>query len=160
MNFYKSNVDHDKYELILEDNDQVMKMHYGGADFYWTMLDYTDDNNFNVTVDDGELFLDLNRIFIESKKLEPSFVVNDTIEWLSDAREAEVSSKVIIKKNDDSINIKFVRNPKDIFGMMSRGCFISFCMNGSSHQDVAYAFSRMFIKYRNLEVDGEKKLIK
>ena len=79
---------------------------------------------------------------------------------MSEAREPEVCSKVVIKKSDDSIDIRFVRNPEDIFGMMARGCFISFCMSGSSHQEVAYLFSDIFIKYRNLEVEGEKKLIK
>ena len=160
MNFYKRIVENDKYELVLEnDNGQSMKMHYGGADFYWTMTDYEDDNNFKVTEDDGELFLDLNKLFVLGKKKDPNFV-SDTIEWVSEAREPEVCSKVVIKKSDGSIDIRFVRNPEDIFGMMARGCFISFCMSGSSHQEVAYLFSDIFIKYRNLEVAGEKKLIK
>ena len=160
MNFYKRIVENDKYELVLEnDNGQSMKMHYGGADFYWTMTDYEDDNNFKVTEDDGELFLDLNKLFVLGKKKDPNFV-SDTIEWVSEAREPEVCSKVVIKKSDGSIDIRFVRNPEDIFGMMARGCLISFCMSGSSHQEVAYLFSDIFIKYRNLEVEGEKKLIK
>ncbi len=160
MNFYKRKIENDKYELVLEnENGQSMKMHYGGADFYWTMIDYEDDNNFKVTEDDGELFLDLNKVFIEGKKKDPNFV-SDTIEWVSEAREPEVCSKVVIKKSDDSIDIRFVRNPEDIFGMMARGCFISFCMSGSSHQEVAYLFSDIFIKYRNLMVEDDKKLIK
>ena len=160
MNFYKRNVDNDKYELVLEnDNGQMMKMHYGGADFYWTMIDYEDDNNFKVTEEDGELFFDLNKLFVLGEKNDPNFVT-DTIEWVSEAREPEVCSKVIIKKSDDSIDIKFVRNPEDIFGMMARGCFISFCMSGSAHQEVAYLFSDIFIKYRNLVVEDDKKLIK
>ena len=160
MNFYKRIVENDKYELVLEnDNGQSMKMHYGGADFYWTMTDYEDDNNFKVTEDDGELFLDLNKLFVLGKKKDPNFV-SDTIEWVSEAREPEVCSKVVIKKSDDSIDIRFVRNPEDIFGMMARGCFISFCMSGSSHQEVAYLFSDIFIKYRSLVVEDDKKLIK
>lgn len=40
MNFYKRMIENDKYELVLEnDNGQSMKMHYGGADFYWTMTE-------------------------------------------------------------------------------------------------------------------------
>ena len=160
MNFYKRNVDNDKYELVLEnDNGQSMKMHYGGADFYWTMIDYEDDNNFKVTEEDGELFFDLNKLFVLGEKKDPNFVT-DTIEWVSEAREPEVCSKVVIKKSDDSIDINFVRNPEDIFGMMARGCFISFCMSGSAHQEVAYLFSDIFIKYRSLVVEDDKKLIK
>ena len=160
MNFYKRMIENDKYELVLEnDNDQSMKMHYGGADFYWTMTDYEDDNLFSVSLEDGELYLDLMRIFTEGKKKDPSFV-GDSIEWISDAREPEICSKVVLDKKDDSIDIKFVRNPNDIYGMMARGCFISFCMFGSSHQEVAYLFSDIFVKYRNLKVDGDKKLIK
>ena len=108
MNFYKRIVENDKYELVLEnDNGQSMKMHYGGADFYWTMTDYEDDNNFKVTEDDGELFLDLNKLFILGKKKDPNFVT-DTIEWVSEAREPEVCSKVIIKKNVIIINENFI----------------------------------------------------
>lgn len=160
MKFYKRMIDDERYELVLEnEKGQSMKMHYGGADYYWTMTDYEDDNLFRVTIDDGELFLDLMNIFIEGKKVDPKFV-DDSIEWISEAREPEISSKVVINKNNDSIDIKFVRNPEDIFGMMARGCFISFCMSGSSHQSVAYLFSKMHIKYRNLKVEGDKKLIK
>lgn len=160
MNFYKRMIDDEKYELVLEnDNGQMMKMHYGGADFYWTMIDYEDNNNFKVTPDDGELFFDLNKLFVLGKKKDPNFV-SDTIEWVSEAREPEICSKVVIKKSEDSIDIRFVRNPEDIFGMMARGCFISFCMSGSSHQKVAYLFSDIFIKYRNLVVEEEKELIK
>ena len=160
MKFYKRMIDDEKYELVLEnDNGQSMKMHYGGADFYWTMTDYEDNNNFKVTSDDGELFFDLNKLFILGKKKDPNFVT-DTIEWVSEAREPEVCSKVVIKKSDDSIDIKFVRNPEDIFGMMARGCFISFCMSGSSHQEVAYLFSDRFTIYRSLVVEDDKKLIK
>ena len=160
MDFYKKMIDDERYELVLKnDNGQSMKMHYGGADYYWTMTDYQDDNLFRVSIDDGELYLDLMNIFKEGNKVDPNFVSN-SIEWVSEAREADVCSKVVINKSDDSIDIKFVRNPEDIFGIMARGCFISFCMSGSSHQDVAYLFSKMHIKYRDLVVDSDKKLIK
>ena len=160
MKFYKKMIDNDKYELVLEnDNGQSMKMHYGGADFYWSMPDYQDDNLFSVTLNDGELFLDLMKLFKEGKKIDPNFV-GESIEWVSDAREPETCSKVILDRKDESIDIRFVRNPKDIYGMMSKSCFISFCMSGSSHQDVAYLFSKIFIKYRKLVVDKDKKLIR
>lgn len=161
MNFYKRMIDVERYELVLEnENGQSMKMHFGGADYYWTMTDYVDENMFSITEDDGELYLDMNDIFMKAKKCDPKFVKNDTIEWVSEAREPEISSKVVIKKTPNSVDVQFVRNSEDIFGMMARGCYISFCMSGSSHQEVAYLFSKMHVKYRNLVVDGEKKLIK
>jgi len=163
MEISKVMIDNDRYELLVHNGEQHFSMHFGGADFYWSLEDYYEENEFVISKEDKELFSLLRNLFGEIKKHDDKFrplLKNNTFEWISEAREPEISNKLVIVHEEEKFTIRFVQNPNDTWG--AGMCLISFCMSGSwQNQTIAHAFSSMFIGYRDkLAIDRNKIKIK
>lgn len=156
MKIYKNTLDNNRYELILEnDKNEVFKICYGGADLYWSMSDYHENNRFNITPEDGTFYSDLENLFKLIQKCDDEYnrlLNGNCFEWLSEAYGLpEYAHKLLIKKEQDSFSIEFIRNP-DNFSPINT-CYISFCLSGSRNQRIANAFSTMFLQYQNYDID-------
>ena len=134
---------------IINDNGSAFLMHFGGADFYWTMSDYYDGNQFIIDKN-NPLFKPLSKVFKIIRRKDVKWeqtLKNNSFEWISEAAGLlEDKSKLCITDNSESFSVQFVRNPKDVYGHITNICSISFCMSGSRNPDIAYAFSNMFVQ--------------
>lgn len=164
MEIYKNITIDNKEELILKNSkNQSFKIHYGGADLYWSMSEYEEDNMFIITKEDEIFYLQLEKIFEIIKECDNPYhrtLNNNCFEWLSEAYGTEVEAhKLLIKKENDNFYIKFIRNPNNFSPIDT--CFISFCLSGSRNQTIANAFSIMFLEYKYYNKnDINKKVLK
>lgn len=152
MKIYKNVITDDKYELIFEnDEKEIFKIHYGGADLYWTMINYRDGNRFQITEAEEIVYYQLQALFKEIEKSDIPYnkaLNNGCFEWLSEAYGIpEEAHKLLITKDETSFNIEFIRNPNNF--IPSHICPICFCLSGSRNPDIACAFSLMFLQYKN-----------
>ncbi len=135
---------------VINDNGSQFHMEFGGADFYYIMNDYYDGNEFIIDKN-NPLYIPLKKVFQVIKKKDDkweSTLKNNVFTWYSEAYGIiEEHSSLQIINNEDAFIISFIRSPKDIMGRATKSCYISFCMSGSRHQDIAYAFSSMFINF-------------
>jgi len=163
MEIKKNIINQHKYEIILsnEKND-AFSILYGGADLYWTMEDYYDENEFIVTEKDIPFYNQLTNLFKIIKKYDKHNLLlkENCFEWISDAYGLkEDAHKLTITKNNNTFIIKFIQNRNNFFCMKDI-CAISFCLSGSNHQEIANAFSLMFLEYkddRKVKVKSLKK---
>ena len=149
----------DNYRYIIKvenDEGQMFEMEYGGADFYWNMLKYSENNKFIVTKQDQVLYKQLQYLFKVIKKCSKedpylNILKDNTFIWTSEAAGLlEDNNKLMITENTDNFVIHFWQNPKDYFNFGS--CFVSFNLSGSICSKVAHAFSKVFLEYLNSEV--------
>lgn len=152
MKIYKNINTDNKYEIIFEnDEKEIFKIHYGGADLYWTMINYRDGNKFQVAETDKMIYYQLQELFKEIENNDFPYnktLNNNCFEWLSEAYGIpEEAHKLLITKNEDSFIIEFIRNPNNF--LSSDFCPICFCLNGSRNSSIASAFSLMFLQYKS-----------
>ena len=128
---------------------------FGGADLYWCLDDYKEDNEFIIDKEDKYWFSLFNFLFTEIKKVDDKFdptIKENTFEWISDAHGVpEEANKLRITLEIDRCIIKFIRNPLRPFSM----CAISFCPSGSRYNRIVQLFTMMFI--RLCEMDNNYK---
>lgn len=164
MEIYKNVFEDGRYELVLKNEcNQVFDIHYGGADLYWSMSDYCEDNEFVVTPLDGLFYIQLEEVFEKIYKCDEPYnrlFFDNCFVWFSEAYGIpEEAHKLLITKNDNCFCIRFVRNQYNF--SPSNTCFISFCLSGSRNQEIANAFSMMLLEYRNYDSGRiNKKVLK
>ncbi len=151
-------LDKERYIIIVENDDgESFEMEYGGADFYWNMLEFTGNNKFVITKKEQVLYRQLQYLFRIIKKCSKenpylNILKDNTFTWTSEAAGLlEDNNKLLITENADNYVIHFWQNPKNYFNFGS--CFVSFNLSGSICPKVAHAFSEVFLEYRNCEVD-------
>lgn len=157
IQIYRHSLPNNKFEIIIQNElGQEFKIHFGGADLYWSMADYVPNNRFTVTKEDL-LYNQLDNIFtiaLENDK-NHKLITENCLEWKSEAYGQEDSAhRLLITKNQNDYFIEFIRNPEDF--SPENTCYISFCLNGSSNQTIASAFSKMFLEYKNYDIDKLK----
>lgn len=162
MEIYKNITIDNKYELVLKNaKNEMFKIHYGGADLYWSMSEYHDNNGFVITQEDGIFYLQLEKIFKLIEECDNPYdrlLNNNCFEWLSESYgQREDANKLLIKKENNSFHIKFIRNPNNFSPVDT--CFISFCLSGSRNQEIANAFSTMFLEYRDYNPNNSNKKV-
>lgn len=153
--------ENNKYIIRLLNNNDEMQMSFEGMDFYFTMFNYHNNNQFIIDKD-NELYIYFEHLFIDIKLNDKSYdkmLNNNQFVWVSeDYGEYKDANKLIITKAYESYIIQFYNNPNKIFGN-SKICPICFCLSGSKNQNIANAFAVMF---NNIifEKYGSKKIIK
>lgn len=134
---------------ITNDKNQMFMIHYGGADLFWTMFNYQENNEFIITNDQHQFFDSLGNLFQEIEEYDNEKLLNNNVFiWIGESDKPDVCSKLQIKKNEDSFVINFIRNPLDFASQFCNRCIINFCLCGSRNQQIAYAFSSMLINYK------------
>ena len=151
-------LDIERYIIIVENDDgESFEMEYGGADFYWNMLKYTENNKFVITKKEQVLYRQLQYLFKVIKKCSKenpylNILKDNTFTWTSEAAGLlEDNNKLMITENANNYVIHFWQNPKNYFNFGS--CFVSFNLSGSICSKVAHAFSEVFLEYRSCELD-------
>jgi len=162
MKILKNVINEHKYELTLIDNqNNTFNIHYAGADLYWSMNNYFDGNEFTVAKEDNIFHDQLERLFCIIQKYDryKNLLVNDHFEWISEAYGiTEEAHKLTITKINDSFKIRFFQNKNNPF-CLKDFCSICFCLSGSRNQEIANAFSSMFLEYKD-NVKKKSKLLK
>ncbi len=155
-------LDKERYIIIVENAEgESFEMEYGGADFYWNMLKYTENNKFVITKNEQVLYKQLQYLFRVIKKCSKenpylNIFKDNTFTWTSEvAGLLEDNNKLLITENADNYVIHFWQNPNYYynFGLGCNSCFVSFNLSGSICSKVAHAFSEVFLEYLNCEVD-------
>lgn len=134
-----------------------------GSDLYWVLNDYKDDNEMLVSSDDDfyEVLDELYNSIKECDNTYDSLFNNESFIWYSeDYGEIDDAHKLIISKLDNLYSIKFIFNASNKMFNISGNCPICFCLSGSRNQNVAYLFSRMFLKYQYDLEDKEKVYVR
>lgn len=164
MKIEKIDENNQRYIIKLaNEKNKSFLMKYDGADFYWTMLDYDNYNEFIITKEDSFLFFQMQQLFRNIQKYDKSFdkvLIDNTFTWISeDYGIYENANKLIITFKNNAFFIKFYQNPNQKFNIKDM-CPICFCLNGSKNQMIASAFSLMFLEYQNYHNIIEKNLVK
>jgi hypothetical protein len=160
----KKMIDDNRFAIELANEEgNSMTIEYGGADLYWIMNNYHDNNLFKITPQDNFLFLQMDELFKQIAKYDDPYnkvLNNNCFEWISEAYGLpEEANKLTIKKKQNSYEISFFNNPNYSFKNKNI-CCICFCLSGSQHQEIAYAFSSMFLEYTHFENQQQKILKK
>lgn len=156
----KNRIDDNRFQIELTDEKRnTITIEYGGADLYWIMNHYYDNNLFKITPKDNFLFLQMEKLF---KKIEeyddPSNKVlnNNCFEWIREAYGLpEEANKLTIKKNHNCYDIRFFNNPNYSFSNKYI-CCICFCLSGSQHQEISDAFCSLFLEYVHFEKHNKR----
>lgn len=140
----------DKYNLIITDknNNSFTMMVGGNLDLYWVPDNYKENNLFEIDKDDELLFSIFNQLFDVVKKRDDKYnpvLDGNIITFISEEWALEESNILKIRKDDDSINIEFIKNEnKNPFSIPHRGCPICFCNSGSRVPRIEQLFMKMF----------------
>ena len=139
-------IENDKYLIILKQKDDEMKINFEGADLYFVMYNYHEDNKF-VIGKDNDLYAYFKNLFNDIRINDDSYnkIINDNkFIWISeDYGEYENANRLTITELDNSYIIQFYNNPNKIFGN-AKVCPICFCLSGSKNQNIANLFAIMF----------------
>lgn len=148
---------------LTNDRKPSFLMQFNGSDFYWVMLYYDENNEFNITEEDSFLFSQMQQLFKTIEKYDYPYnktLINNTFTWNSeDYGTYENANKLIITFENNIFSIKFYQNPNREFNNKFL-CPICFCLSGSKNENIASAFSLMFLNYLNNFSNSCKKLIK
>lgn len=158
MNIISQKKYNDQYDIeIINDKNEIINIGYVGSDFYWTCYNYTDDNEFIITAEDGRFYYDLAILLDKIKKYcrpYDKIISDNKFEWISEAYgEEEFAHKLIIEKQKENFKIKFFQNPLNFFRVKGT-CPVCFCLSGSRNQKIACEFSMMFLKYKNMQEES------
>lgn len=154
---------------VFDDENRGFTIFWTAADLYWLFEDYYDDNEFIISKEDGELFLEFQNLFkiIKQHDNEHKPVLNEnTFNWGSESysyMEGEDKNKLMITEEQEKYIIHFMKNPKERCDPPPayRNCSICFCLSGSRNQKIANAFSIMLHNLKdNPILEKVKKLEK
>lgn len=129
-----------KHFTIQNDNDKFI-IGYFGADLYWIMLDYHEDNKFVIAKEQTQFYNILKRLFNFMENEQVPQLKGNVFNWISEARQEDESNHMTITKCKNAFVIHFVQNPNDFFSVAAKTCAICFCLNGSRNQYVSSMFS-------------------
>lgn len=139
-------VENEKHIIKLSKDNDEMKINFEGADLYFVMYNYHEDNKF-VIGKDNDLYVYFKNLFNEIRINDNPYnkMLNDNkFIWISeDYGEYENANRLTITELDDSYIIQFYNNPNKKFGN-AKVCPICFCLSGSQNQNIANAFAIMF----------------
>lgn len=139
-------VENEKHIIKLSKDNDEMKINFEGADLYFVMYNYHEDNKF-VIGKDNDLYVYFKNLFNEIRINDNPYnkMLNDNkFIWISeDYGEYENANRLTITELDDSYIIQFYNNPNKKFGN-AKVCPICFCLSGSQNQNIANAFAMMF----------------
>lgn len=139
-------VENEKHIIKLSKDNDEMKTKFEGADLYFVMYNYHDDNKFVIS-DDNDLYAYFKNLFNEIRINDNPYdkMLNDNkFIWISeDYGEYENANRLTITELDNSYIIQFYNNPNRMFGNV-KVCPICFCLSGSKNQNIANAFAMMF----------------
>lgn len=146
MEIIKINDNKKSIIILREDNGDEMQMLYGGADFYFGMNRYHDNNQFIITKD-NELYSYFKKLFEIIKQNDDPYnktLTDNKFVWISeDYGELENNHRLIITEEETKYTIKFYNNPNKWF-CNAKTCYICFCLSGSKNQKIASSFAIMF----------------
>lgn len=134
MGYRNFSVKHGNDELIIG---------YFGADLYWVMLNYHENNKFIITTEHGTLYESLQMIFKSMKMRKSPKLKENVFNWLSEAWQPEESNHMTITNKTGGFVVEFIQNPDDYISIASKCCAICFCLSGSRNADVTNMFSVM-----------------
>lgn len=161
MEVIKINENEKSLVILREDNGSEMKMLYGGADFYFAMDNYCENNKF-IIKEDNELYQYFKNVFDEIKVNDnpaDKMLKDNKFVWISeDYGEYENNHRLIITEEKTEYTIQFYQNPNKLF-CNAKMCYISFCLSGSKNQQIANAFAMMFNNFIS-GIPGNKKKVK
>ncbi len=127
------------------------------------MIPYIEDNVFVITKEDVYLYSkmqDLFKIIQKCDRVDSKTLLDNTFTWLSeDYGPYENANKLIIEFKDNSFIIKFYQNLNREFNIEDI-CSICFCLNGSKNQDIASAFSLMFLDFLKEYSNPNERILK
>lgn len=127
---------------LKQEEDQLI-IGYFGSDLYWIMQQYHESNKFVITKKQGPLYEGLQTIFRFMKIRQEPQLKDNVFNWLSEARQPEVSNHMTITKQKNKFIVEFFQNPNDYISIGSKTCAICFCLSGSRNCDVANMFSAL-----------------
>ena len=125
--------------LKSQDNNDEFLIHFGGADLYFTMNNYYNENKFIITKEDYIYFM-INEMFsIAQKEKKPwnDIFENNSLIWYSESYGTkENANRLIITKDNDAFIIKFYLN-KNSYMANRNICPVSFCLSGSEFPNIS-----------------------
>ena len=137
---------------LTNEKNQSFLMQYGGADFFWIMLQYDENNEFNIT-EDTFLYSLMQQLFQIIEKYDNPYdktFINNTFTWISeDYGDYESANKLIIKLENNIFSIRFYQNPKRNFNNKFL-CPICFCLSGSKNEKESRISCFSFYGFYNL----------
>ncbi|MDD3392787.1 MAG: hypothetical protein PHE54_04535 [Bacilli bacterium] len=139
----------------ISDGSKSFLIHVGGSDIYWTSESPAEDNTFRIN-SNNEFYQPLLELINQARTHDykySSVFNNNDFTWISEAREPEISHKLIIHQGKDFFDITFNLNPLDMYS--SGRCSICFCQSGSRNQTIACLFSEL---YNRLCIHGDKRI--
>lgn len=159
-----------KYDLKVADkNDKSFTMTIGGNfDLYWMPENYKECSTYEITKDDNYTFKIFSRLFAGVERNDDKdnpVLKGNTITFVSEDWNENEANVLIIKKQENSFIIDFVKNEnKEAWSYPHVGCVICFCNSGSRVPDVEQLFMQMFnyLAYESKSikcesVEGERK---
>lgn len=132
----------DKKFVLKQDEDEFV-IGYFGADHYWVMLNYHENNKFVITKKHEKLYEGLQTIFKFMKIRQEPQLKDNVFHWLSEAGLPEESNHMAITKQRNKFIVEFFQNPNDYISAAHKTCAICFCLSGSRNPNVATMFSTM-----------------
>lgn len=129
-----------KKQFILKQGEDEFIIGFFGADLYWIMLNYHENNKFIITKEQEKLYDFIKFMFAFMKLYEDPQLKDDVFFWLSEARLPEESNHMTITKLKDNFVVQFFQNPYDYISKASKTCAICFCLSGSKNWNVASMF--------------------
>lgn len=148
MEICKYRLEEKDKDLFIGNDDNGFIICYGGSDFYWITLDYEKCSKFLISKKDKYLYSIFINLFKKIEKNDDKdrpTIRNNVFEWISEARQPEISNKLVISKEEDEFVVEFIKNPMDyVAGQM---CAISFCLSGSRNAQIVFEFVKMYQDY-------------
>ncbi len=128
----------------------------GGADVFWVLYNYKDDNEFIITKEDEYWYSVFNLLFDMIKKNDDRFtpaMKENTFEWISEAYGIpEEAHRLRITKEEKQYKIKFIKG----LNMMFNTCPICFCGSGSRYPRISQLFTVMYSRLCEIGKDYSK----
>ena len=128
-------------KFIVEQGEDEFVISYFGADHYWVMLNYHENNKFVITKKQEKLYEGLQTIFKFMKIRKEPQLKDNVFNWLCEASLPEVSNHMTIKKERNRFIVEFFQNPNNYISVAHKTCGICFCLSGSRNPSVATMFS-------------------
>lgn len=131
----------------------------GNLDLFWVCECKQGNAKFIIDSSNKEMFRLLKILFKHIKEKDDKYrprLVNNEFSWISEDRPVEDANRMNITRRDDSFEIDFIKNEKNLF----RICSVCFCNSGSNFQRVEELFMLMYIHLcKTINVDEKNNLV-
>lgn len=145
-----SSVQEGEYDLKVTDkNAKSFTMTVGGNfDLYWMPENYKECSTYEITKEDDYAFNVFSQLFAGVKENDDKYrpvLKGNTITFVSEDWNESEANVLVIKKQDSSFIIDFVKNEnKEAWSYPHLDCGICFCNSGSRVPTVEQVFMQMF----------------